>query len=83
MVDIVVGVIPPIQNNPNQRGNQRRPPPQKKKPPKDKRTNQADRRESVREGVVVTLSYKTDRRKPSDRRKRGSDDFHQIYGKNL
>lgn len=35
----------------------------------EKRRNRADRRKSVRDGVVVSLSYKNDRRKRPDRRK--------------
>jgi hypothetical protein len=35
----------------------------------EKRRNRTDRRKSVRDGVVVSLSYKNDRRKRPDRRK--------------
>jgi hypothetical protein len=36
---------------------------------KDRRKNKQDRRKSVREGVVVSLSFKKDRRVLKDRRK--------------
>lgn len=35
----------------------------------EKRRNRTDRRKSVRDGIVVSLSYKNDRRKGPDRRK--------------
>ena len=36
---------------------------------RDQRKNKQDRRKSVRDGVFVTLSYKTNRRGQRDRRK--------------
>lgn len=69
MVDIIVGVIPPVQNRLNQRDHQRRPPPQKKRLLKDKRKNEPDRPPAVREGIVVTLSHPAERRKHPDRPK--------------
>ena len=36
---------------------------------KDRRKNKQDRRKSVRDGVFVSLSFKTDRRAKKDRRK--------------
>ena len=36
---------------------------------KDRRKNKSDRRQSVREGVIVELSSETNRRKAKDRRK--------------
>lgn len=39
----------------------------------EKRRNRTDRRKSVRDGVVVRLSYKNDRRKQPDRRKTQTD----------
>jgi hypothetical protein len=36
---------------------------------RDKRTHRIDRRSSVRDGVIVRLSFKGDRRKGSDRRR--------------
>ena len=68
MVDIKVGVIPPVQNNQDNSGQQRRTP-FKKRNPRDRRRNKADRRRSVREGVFVTLSEQYDRRQTPDRRK--------------
>lgn len=69
MVDIVVGGVPPVQNKTNERQGQRRPPPQKKRPAKDRRKKEADRRQEVRFGVVVTLSHREERREGVDRRK--------------
>jgi hypothetical protein len=69
MVDIVIGAaIPPVQNNPNKRDNPRRQAPQKKAL-KERRKNREDRRQSIRSGVIVTLSNYPDRRKNRDRRK--------------
>jgi hypothetical protein len=45
----------------------------KKKKKKNRRKNKQDRRKSVRDGVVVTLSTKTDRRAPRDRRRKNPD----------
>ncbi len=42
---------------------------------KEKRKNKQDRRQSIRDGVIVTLSTKNDRRVLPDRRKK-------ILGKN-
>jgi len=39
----------------------------------DKRRNRADRRKSVRDGVVVRLSYQNDRRTGTDRRRTQAD----------
>lgn len=68
MVDILVGAIPPVQNNQSKRDNQRRSVPQKKVT-KEKRKNRADRRKAERSGVVVTLSKYPNFRKGADRRK--------------
>ena len=69
MVDIVIGAaIPPVPNNPSKRDNQRRQAPQKKML-KERRKNREDRRQSIRSGVIVTLSTYPDRRKTRDRRK--------------
>lgn len=68
MVDIVVGHIPPVQNDPNRRNDQGRSPPREKKN-RERRKTEADRRQSVREGIVVTLSHQVERRQGSDRRK--------------
>jgi len=71
MVDIRVGLIPPVQNNRHQNGNQQQALPNKNKQHKGKerRKNKLDRRQSVRDGVVVTLSTQSDRRKGPERRK--------------
>ncbi len=45
----------------------------KKKKKEDRRKNKQDRRKSVRDGVVVTLSTKTNRRAPKDRRRNKPD----------
>ena len=37
---------------------------------RDRRKNKVDRRQSVRDGVIVTLSTRKDRRSGKDRRKR-------------
>jgi len=42
----------------------------RKKKKEDQRKNQRDRRQGVRDGVIVTLSTKKDRRVLRDRRKR-------------
>jgi hypothetical protein len=44
----------------------------KKGPIRDRRKNTVDRRRSVRDGVIVTLSTRTERRSGRDRRKRSS-----------
>ena len=67
MVDITVGIIPPVQNNQSNSDKERRSLP-KKKIIREKRKNKADRRLSVREGIVVTLSSQVERRSKPDRR---------------
>jgi hypothetical protein len=47
--------------------------PPKKKIKEDRRKNKQDRRKSVRDGVIVSLSFKNDRRVRKDRRRRASD----------
>jgi hypothetical protein len=42
----------------------------KKKKKEDKRKNKQDRRKSVRDGVIVSLSFKKDRRVRKDRRRK-------------
>ena len=44
----------------------------KKSSSKEKRRNKQDRRKGVREGVIVSLSFKNDRRVLPDRRKANS-----------
>ena len=43
---------------------------QKKKKKDDRRKNKQDRRKSVRDGVIVSLSFKKDRRVRKDRRRK-------------
>ena len=43
-----------------------------KKKKADRRKNKRDRRKGVRDGVIVTLSTKKDRRRQKDRRKKGA-----------
>jgi len=43
-----------------------------KKKKADRRKNKRDRRKGVRDGVIVTLSTKKDRRAKKDRRKKGT-----------
>ena len=43
-----------------------------KKKKVDRRKNKRDRRKGVRDGVIVTLSTKKDRRLQKDRRKKGA-----------
>ena len=45
----------------------------KKKKKEDRRKNKQDRRKGVRDGVVVTLSTKNDRRTNRDRRRNNPD----------
>jgi hypothetical protein len=45
----------------------------KKKKKEDRRKNKQDRRKGVRDGVVVTLSTKKDRRTNRDRRRNNPD----------
>jgi len=42
----------------------------KKKKKEEKRKNKQDRRKSVRDGVIVSLSFKNDRRVRKDRRRK-------------
>lgn len=45
----------------------------KKKKKDDRRKNKQDRRKSVRDGVIVSLSFKKDRRVQKDRRRKISN----------
>lgn len=40
----------------------------------DRRKNRIDRRQSVQEGVVVSLSYREEKRNQSDRRQEGAEE---------
>lgn len=68
MVDIVVGSIPRIHNNQQNQNNQQQQR-QKGKLRKDRRKNNVDRRQSVRDEIVVTLSNHPEHRSGTDRRK--------------
>ena len=67
-MDIVIGRTAPV----NRARAKKRDPSDtaKKKKKEDRRKNRQDRRQSVRDGVVVTLSTKKDRRTKIDRRKK-------------
>ena len=45
---------------------------------KERRKNKQDRRKNVREGVIVSLSFKNDRRVLPDRRKTNSQENYAI-----
>lgn len=69
MDELLVGMIAPVQNYQKQRDGKRgalSP----KRTIKEKRKNRADRRQSVRSGIVVTLSDPKERRRGDDRRKK-------------
>ena len=67
-MDIVIGPTIPVNRD---RTNQRDPSDStKKKKKEDRRKNKQDRRKGVRDGVLVTLSTKKDRRSKRDRRKK-------------
>lgn len=68
MVDIRVGVVSPVQNKQSNSDKRRRTPLNKPKP-KDRRKNKKDRRQSVRDGIIVTLSDQPERRQQPDRRR--------------
>ncbi len=64
---IIIGQKPPVQNE----GSKVTAPikPIKRVGRKDLRKNKQDRRQSLRDGVIVSLSFKKDRRKSRGRRK--------------
>lgn len=67
-MDITIGVMPFIKkDSPKEKMTSRL---STKLFRRDQRKNIQDRRKSVRDGVFVSLSYKKDRRKQQDRRKR-------------
>jgi hypothetical protein len=69
MDELLVGMIAPVQNYQKQRDGKRGPL-SPKRIVKEKRKNRLDRRQSVRSGVVVTLSDPKERRRGDDRRKK-------------
>lgn len=70
-MDIIIGGTAPVKMDPSDE-NAISPASKKQKFRKDRRKNRQDRRASVREGVIVSLSAKKDRRAIRDRRKAGS-----------
>lgn len=69
-MDIVVIGSPHVRNEDRKRRLIRIP--GKSRPIVDRRRNKVDRRQSVRDGVTVTLSSRTERRRRSDRRRTAS-----------
>ena len=67
-MDIVVGKIRPAKDERAQKKSFFKE--GKKSSFKERRKNKQDRRKSVREGVIVSLSFKDDRRVLPDRRKK-------------
>jgi hypothetical protein len=71
MMDIIIGKNTPIQNETT---NAAVPvTPVRRVTRKEKRKNMQDRRQSVRDGIIVSLSFKKERRKQRGRRK---SDYH-------
>ena len=66
-MDIVIGKIRPAKEEKAQKKSFYKE--DKKSSIKERRKNKQDRRKSVREGVIVSLSFKDDRRVVPDRRK--------------
>ncbi len=70
-MDIIIGKNSPVQNEST---NPTVPiAPVKRVSRKDQRKNMQDRRQSVRDGIIVSLSFKKERRKYRGRRK---TDYH-------
>lgn len=67
-MDIVIGRTRAVSEDASRRKNREGPSRKKKKA--DRRKNKQDRRKEVRDGVIVTLSTKRDRRNQKDRRKK-------------
>jgi hypothetical protein len=66
-MNIIIGDTPVAGTNPD--SGESTIPVLKKRHSREKRKNREDRRKSIRDGVVVTLSTKKDRRKQGGRRK--------------
>ena len=66
-MDIIIGKNSPVQNEPTNAAVPIMPVKRVKR--KDQRKNIQDRRQSVRDGVIVTLSSRKERRKQHGRRK--------------
>jgi len=75
-MDIVVGKIRPAKEEGTQKRSFYKE--GKKSSFKERRKNKQDRRKSVREGVIVSLSFKNDRRVLPDRRKTNSQENYTI-----
>jgi hypothetical protein len=67
-MDIVIGRTGSVNGDANRKQNRGGNSSRKKKA--DRRKNKRDRRKGVRDGVIVTLSTKKDRRKKKDRRRK-------------
>jgi len=67
-MDIVIGRTGSVNEDANRKKNQDGISSRKKKA--DRRKNKRDRRKGVRDGVIVTLSTKKDRRNRKDRRRK-------------
>jgi hypothetical protein len=67
-MDIIIGSIRPAKEERSRRKPFKKE--GKKSIFKERRKNNQDRRQSIRDGVIVTLSTKTDRRIQPDRRKK-------------
>ncbi len=68
MIDVLIGVIPSVRKNQSNRDNPRRQA-HKQNVAASRRKKKTDRRRGNRNGVVVTLSKYSDRRKRPDRGK--------------
>ncbi len=71
-MDIVIGGTSAIKPDPSEEHPNTPAGKKKKGGGRERRKNKRDRRKSVRDGVLVTLSGKKDRRFQRDRRKTGS-----------
>jgi hypothetical protein len=70
-MDIIIGKNTPVQNEPANAAVPVKP--VRRVTRKEKRKNMQDRRQSVRDGIIVSLSFKKERRKHRGRRK---TDYH-------
>lgn len=70
-MDIIIGKKSPVQNEST--GTAVPVTPVRRVTRKEKRKNMQDRRQSVRDGIIVSLSFKKERRKHRGRRK---TDYH-------
>ena len=63
-MDIIIGKTPVVKKDPEKK------PDFEKSKRRDRRKNKQDRRKSVRNGVIVSLSIPNDRRVQGDRRRK-------------